>query len=288
VNSVSEPDHWGRLKFNFLYANFENEDCKMRRREFIAGLGGAVVWPVAARGQQQGDRVRRIGVLMTNAETDPEAKALLLAFTRGLAELGWIDGRTVRMDIRWAAGGIDRLHTAASELVELRPDVLLTNGTPALAVVQTATRSIPIVFTLVGDPVGGGFVASLARPGGNITGFIPVEPPLAGKWLELLKELAPRVRRVAFLYHPEGGHWAEPFIQYARIAAAAQAVELTVAPVHDDAEVDGALAALARSDRGLMTLSDGFTTVHREQIIALAATTCPLSTQTGHSLTTPE
>ena len=143
----------------------------MRRREFIAGLGGAAAWPLAARAQQP-DRMRRIGVLMAWDENDPEAKACLSGFTQGLAELGWTDGRNLRMDVRWAAGNVDRMRMFAKELVDLQPDVILANSTPVTAALQRETRTIPIVFVTVSDPVGAGFVASLPRPGGNITGFI--------------------------------------------------------------------------------------------------------------------
>jgi ABC-type uncharacterized transport system substrate-binding protein len=171
----------------------------MRRRDFIAGLGGAVAWPLAVRGQQP-DRVRRIGVLMGNSESDPEGKANLSAFMQGLSELGWTDGRNLRVDIRWAAGNAGRARTFAEELVALQPEMILAHATPVAAALQRATSTIPVVFMAVSDPVGERFVASLPRPGGNMTGFIYAEAGMAGKWLELLTEIAPGLKRVAIIH----------------------------------------------------------------------------------------
>jgi len=167
----------------------------VKRREFIAGLGSAAAWQLAARAQQ-GNRVRRIGVLIGFSENDPEAKAYLSGFRQGLAELGWTDGN-LWMDVRWAAANADQMRSFAKELVNLQPDVILANTTPVTAALQRETRTIPIVFAAVADPVGAGFVASLPHPGGNITGFISQEAAMAGKWLELLAEIAPSVKRVA-------------------------------------------------------------------------------------------
>jgi len=175
----------------------------VKRREFIAGLGGtAAAWPFVARAQQP-DSMRRIGVMMGVGEGDPEGKAQLSGFTQGLAELGWIDGRNVRMDIRWTAGKVDRMQSLAKELVDLQPDVILSHSTPLIAALQRETRTIPIVFLTVADPVGAGFVASLPRPGGNITGFISLEAAMGGKWLELLTQIAPAVKRVAIMFNPD-------------------------------------------------------------------------------------
>ena len=174
----------------------------MRRREFIAGLGGAAAWPLAARAQQ-GDRVRRIGVLMPYDENDPEVKRRVSAFTQALADLGWTDGRNVRMDLRWAGGDINRIRALAQELVGLQPDIILTSGTPATAALQRETRTIPIVFANVADPVASGIVARLDRPGGNITGFASFEATLGGKWLELLSEIAPGLKRAAIMFNPD-------------------------------------------------------------------------------------
>jgi putative tryptophan/tyrosine transport system substrate-binding protein len=162
----------------------------MKRRAFIAGLGGAMTWRLAARAQQ-GERVRRVGVLMAFDENDPYAKARVSRLTQELAELGWTDGRNLRMDVRWAADSVDRMRMFAKELVGLQPDVILAQSTPVTAALQRETRTIPIVFASTSDPVGSGFVASLARPAGNITGFINVEAAMAGKWLGLLTEIAP-------------------------------------------------------------------------------------------------
>jgi len=218
----------------------------MRRREFIAGLGGAVVWPLAGWAQQPA-RMRRIGVLMPIAEGDPIGPPRVTAFQQGLQKLGWTEGRNVRIDYRWGAGDIERERAFATELVGLRPDVLLASGTPVLAALQQATRTIPIVFNTVGDPIGRGFVASLAHPGGNITGFMTVEPPMAGKWVQLLKAIAPSVRRAAFLFNPEVAPNGGEFFHHAEAAAAHLMVELTAAAVRDDADVEDAVATLARA-----------------------------------------
>jgi putative tryptophan/tyrosine transport system substrate-binding protein len=174
----------------------------MRRRDFIVGLGSAAAWPLAARAQQP-DRMRRIAVLMYPDENDPDAKALLFAFTQSLAELGWIDGRNLLMDVRWAAANVERVRMYAKELVDLHPDVIHGNNTPVITAFQRETRTIPIVFSSIPDPVSAGFAASLPRPGGNLTGFINMEATLGGKWLELLIELAPGVRRVAIMFSPD-------------------------------------------------------------------------------------
>ena len=175
----------------------------MRRREFITLLGGAAAaWPLAARAQQP-DRMRRIGVLMGGGENDPEGKSYLAGFTQGLADFGWTDGRNLRMEVRWAAADVDRMRMFAKELVGLQPDVILSHTTLATAALQRETRTIPIVFASVGDPVGDGFVASLPRPGGNITGFGSTEASMAGKWLELLTEIAPGLKRAAIMFNPD-------------------------------------------------------------------------------------
>ena len=182
----------------------------MNRREVIAGLGSAAAWPLAARAQQS-DRVRRIGVLMPFAESDPDAMAQLSGFTQGLAQLGWIDGRNVRMDRRWAAGSIDQTRMFAKELVDLQPDVILAHSTPATGALQRETRMIPIVFAVVSDPVGVGFAVSLSRPGGNLTGFIHMEASMGGKWLELLTEIAPGVKRATVMFNPDTAPYARSY-----------------------------------------------------------------------------
>jgi len=173
----------------------------MRRREFIVGLGSAAAWPLAARAQQ-GDRVRRIGVLMPTDENDPDVKAKISAFTQALPYLGWTDGHNVRIDLRWGGGDINRIRALAQELVGLQPDIILTGSTPATAAVQQETRMIPIVFANLSDPVATGIVERLNQPGGNITGFANVEATLGGKWLDLLSEIAPGLKRAAFMFNP--------------------------------------------------------------------------------------
>src|SRR5437764_12859332 len=174
----------------------------MKRREFITLIGGAAAWPLAARAQQS-ERVRRIGVLMSADQDDPEGKAQLSGFSQELAALGWTDGRNLRTEIRWGGGNVDRARIFAKELVALQPDVILAQGTPVTAALQRETRTIPIVFVVVTDPVGDGFVAGLSRPGGNITGFLTSESAITTKMLELLTEIAPGLERVAMLFNPD-------------------------------------------------------------------------------------
>jgi putative tryptophan/tyrosine transport system substrate-binding protein len=243
----------------------------MNRREFVAGLGAAV-WPVAARAQQ-GERVRRIGVLLGWDDNDTLSKAWFSGFTNGISELGWSDGRNFRMDLRWAAGNVGRMRTFAKELVELGPDLILASTTPVTAALQRETQTIPIVFAGISDPVGAGFVASLARPSGNITGFINIEAAIGGKWLELLIEIAPSVKRVAMMFNPDtapgGGSYYLPAFE---AAARLSKVESITAPVHSDAEIETVMTSLARgAGGGLVVQSDGFMVVHRSQIILLAA-----------------
>ena len=241
------------------------------RREFITLLGGAAAaWPLAARAQQTA--MHRVGVLMPGTESDQEEQSRLTAFQQGLAKAGWMNGRNAQIDYRWGALDLDRLRALAIELVGLQPDVLFAGNTTALAALQRATRSVPIVFALVADPIGGGFVASLLRPGGNITGILSAEPPLAGKWIQLLKEITPAMRRAAFLFSPEAAPYAGEYFRFAETAAASIAVELIAAPVHDETEIDGAFAVLALAPNdGLIVLPDAFTRLHRGRIIAGAA-----------------
>jgi putative tryptophan/tyrosine transport system substrate-binding protein len=243
----------------------------VRRREFIAGLGGAVTWPLAAQAQQ-GERVRRIGVLSFGDENDPIRKAQLSGFTRGLAELGWTDGRNVRMDVR-AAGTVDLMRMFAKELVDLQPEVIFASTTPVTAALQRETRTIPIVFAGVTDPVGDGFVAGLPRPGGNITGFTGEPAAMAGKSLQLLAEIAPGFKRAAIMFNPEtapgGGSYFLPSFE---AAAQSLKVEPIVAPVHSEAEIETVIASLGREPRGgLVVPSDSFMIVHRAPVILLAA-----------------
>jgi putative tryptophan/tyrosine transport system substrate-binding protein len=245
----------------------------MRRRDFIAGLGGAVAWPLAARAQQ-GDRVRHIGVLMP----EPGSKSYVAAFTHALADLGWTDGRNVRMDFRWNGSDTDRTRALAHELVGLQPDIILTYSTPATDAVQQETQTIPIVFVNVGDPVVSGLVASLNRPGGNITGFATFGPSLGGKWLELLLEIAPGLKRVAVMFNPDTSAAARSLklmpINMPSFEAAARSlkVEPIIAPVHGDAEIETAIIALGReTGGGLVVLPDVFLVAHRASIISAAA-----------------
>ena len=231
-----------------------------------------MAWPLTARAQQP-ERVRRIGVLMEPPEDDPEGKAHLSGFTQALAELGWIEGRNLRIDVRWAAGSFERIRMFAKELVDLQPDVILSRGTPATAAFQRETRTIPIVFVAVGDPVGSGFVAGLPRPGGNITGFGDAEQTMSGKWLELLTEIAPGIKRAAIMFNPDvapgGGSY---YLPASEAAARSLKVEPIAAPVHSDAEIETVINSLGReSGGGLVVIPDGFVLVHRKPIILLAA-----------------
>jgi putative ABC transport system substrate-binding protein len=243
----------------------------MRRRAFITLLGGAAAaWPRAARAQQS-ERVRRIGVLMPLAADDAEGQARLTAFLQGLRELGWTDGRNVRIDTRWTAGKPDEVRKYAAELAALAPDAILTASSPALAALQQATRTVPIVFVSVIDPVGSGFVDSVARPGGNTTGFLLFEYSLSGKWLELLKQIAPNVTRAAVFRdtgNPSGN------AQFGAIQTVAPSLGVEVSPVNlrDASEIERTVATFARSaNGGLIVTGSASATVYRNLIIELAA-----------------
>jgi putative tryptophan/tyrosine transport system substrate-binding protein len=243
----------------------------MRRREVITLLGGmAAAWPLWARAQQS-DQMRRVGVLMSAAADDLEGQARLTAFLQGLQQLGWTDGRNVRIDTRWAAGDVDRYRTYAAELIALGPDVVLASGgAPAGALVQ-ATRTVPIVFTQTPDPVGAGYVASLAQPGGNATGFLFTEYGMSAKWLELLKEIAPRVTRAVVL---RDAAVAQGIGQFAVIQAAAPSLGMELRPVdmRDALEIERGVEEFARfPNGGLIVTGSGAALVHRDLIIALAA-----------------
>jgi putative tryptophan/tyrosine transport system substrate-binding protein len=243
----------------------------MRRRDFISVAGGAaVIWPLVARAQQP-ERMRRIGVLSSLAETDPEAQAWDAAFRKRLIELQWIDGRNVHIDYRWGAGSVDRMQQFAKELVRLNPDVLVTISTPATAALQAETRTIPIVFAWVSDPVGSRFVSSLANPGGNITGFINIEASVIGKWLTLMREIAPQVSRIGFLFNPQTAPFAQYYLYTFRSAAAALAIEAIDAPVHSTEEVEAFMTKLGReAGAGLVIMSDTSTALYRKTIYSLA------------------
>jgi putative ABC transport system substrate-binding protein len=240
----------------------------IRRRDFITLLGCAA--PFAAAGQQ-GDRVRRIGVLMGGVENAPVSKATVSAFTQALAGLGWADGRNMRMDLRWGGGDLNQVRALAQELVGLQPDIIVTTGTPETAAVQRETRTIPIVFAAVGDPVASGLVARLNQPGGNSTGFAMFERSLAGKWLELLSEIAPGLKRAAIMFNPDLPA-PSTFMPYFETAARSLKVEPIIASVHSDAEIETAIFALGREPGGgLVVMPDQWTLVHRVPILLAAA-----------------
>jgi putative ABC transport system substrate-binding protein len=241
------------------------------RRKFVAALGGAAAWPLAVRAQQ-GERVRRIGVLMALDENDPEGKLRYSAFTQALADLGWTDGRNVRMDLRWAGGDANRSRALAHELVGLQPDVIMTGGTVATLAVQRETRTIPIVFWGVADPVVNGIVTRLDRPSGNVTGFANLEASLGGKWLELLAEIAPGLKRAAIMFNPDTATASVVYMPSLETAARSLKVAPIIAPVHSDAEIETAITALGREPGGgLVVMPDAFTDVHRVPLILAAA-----------------
>jgi putative ABC transport system substrate-binding protein len=243
----------------------------LRRREFIAALGGAAAWPLAARAQQ-GDRVRRIAVLMLGqGDSLRRGTFVVSAFAQALAGFGWTDGRNVRMDPRWAGGDINRIRALAQELVGLQPDIIVTFGNPATVAVQRETRTIPIVFAAVTDPVATGIVSRLNQPGGNITGFATNEATLGGKWLELLSEIAPGVKRAAIMFNPDTSP-ASAYMPSLETAARSLKVELIMAPVHSDVEIETAITALGREPGGgLVVTPEAFTMAHRAPIISAAA-----------------
>jgi putative tryptophan/tyrosine transport system substrate-binding protein len=245
----------------------------MRRREFITLLGGATAaWPLAALAQQP-DRVRRVAVLMGYSEADLEAKELLWEFKEGLSELGWIEGRNLLMVVRWAPGRTDLMRTFAKELVGLQPDVILADSTPVTAAVKRETLTIPIVFAAVADPVGSEFVASLPRPGGNITGFGSLEASMASKWLELLTQIAPGVKRAAMMFNPDTAPYVHSYV-LPSFEAAAQSfkIALFATPVHRDSEIETIITSLGRQPGGgLLALPDNFVEINRASIISLAA-----------------
>jgi putative ABC transport system substrate-binding protein len=227
----------------------------MRRREFITMVRGAAAWPFAASAQQ-GDRGRRIGMLMPNDGNDPEQKRRLSAFTQALADLGWTDGRNVRMDLRWYGDDPNRMRALAQELVGLQPDIILANATPATAAVQRETRTIPIVFANVGDPVASGLVPRLDRPNGNITGFSGWEATMGGKWLELLSEIAPGLKRAAIMFNPDTSA-ASLYIPSFEAAARSPKVVPIIRHIHSDGEIEAAIVALGREPGGGLVVLGG-------------------------------
>jgi ABC-type uncharacterized transport system substrate-binding protein len=242
----------------------------MRRREFISVLSSAVAWPFAARAQKAGG-VRRLGVLMSVTEDDPEGRAQLAGFMQGLAALGWVDGRNLRMEVRWGGGVVNQARIFAKELVALQPDVILAQGTPVTAALHRETRTIPIVFVVVTDPVGDGFVNGLARPGGNITGFLTSEAAMTAKMLGLLIEIAPGLKRVAILFNPDtapggGTYYSREF----EAAARSSKLELIAGRARSDAEIETVVVSLREEPRGgLVVMPDFFMFNHVKPIISL-------------------
>jgi putative ABC transport system substrate-binding protein len=242
----------------------------LKRREFITLLGGAATWPLRAQAQQP-ERMRRIGVLMSFDENDPTIKLRVSAFTQALADLGWTDGRNVRMDLRWGRGDINRIRALAQELVGLKPDIILTGATPATLAIQRETRTIPIIFASVSDPVASGIVARLDLPSGNITGFADFEATLGGKWLELLSETAPGLKRAAIMFNPDTAP-ASAYMPTFEAAARSLKIVPIIAPVRSDGEIETAIIALGREPGGgLVVIPDVFMTTHRAPIILAAA-----------------
>jgi putative ABC transport system substrate-binding protein len=242
----------------------------MRRRDFMAGLGGAAAWPLALRAQPA-ERVRRIGALMGLDENDPEVKLRQSAFMQALADLGWTDGRNIRMDLRWAGGDTNRIRALAQELVDLQPDIILANSTSVTAALQRETRTIPIVMANVVEPVDRGFVAGLNQPGGNITGFATLEASLGGKWLELLSEIAPGLKRAAIMFNPDTAPVSSYMPSFETAAQLLKVVPI-IAPVHGDAEIETAIIALGGGPGGgLVVMPDVFMVANRAPIILAAA-----------------
>jgi putative ABC transport system substrate-binding protein len=242
----------------------------MRRREFITILAGTAAWPIAGSAQQA-ERIRRIGVLMAPAENNPQYQTYMAVFRDAFQNLGWAEGRNIQVNYRWAAFDAKLMEQFSKELLALQPDVILSNNTPTTAALLQQTRTIPIVFATVVDPVGSGFVAGLAQPGGNATGFITAEASLGGKWVELLKEIAPRVSRIAVLFNPTAAPYAEYYLKPIKAAAASFAVEATAARVHDAQEIESVIAAQAREpNSGLIVIPETFTIARRVEIASMA------------------
>jgi putative ABC transport system substrate-binding protein len=243
----------------------------MRRRDFVKGIAGsAIAWPLAAHAQQS-EPMRRIGVLYATDQTDPLIQPWDAAFRKQLDDLGWVDGRTVHIDYRWGAGNIDRTQQSARELVRLAPDVLFAITTPATAALQRETQTIPIVFAVVSDPIGSGFVASLARPGGNITGFNILEASLSGKWIELTHEIAPLVSRVGLMYNPQTAPYAKYYLDTFVSSARKSSIEPIDAVVNSAAAIETVMTKLGgEADSGLVVMPDTFPVIHRNAIIELA------------------
>ena len=236
----------------------------LKRREFITLLGGAAVaWPLAARAQQ-GERMRRVVFLHALAEHDPQVQARIAAFRQGLETFGWMENRNVRIEHRYSAGDVAQMQAHTAELVSSAPDLIVATSTPVIASLKHAIHSTPIVFAMLNDPVGQGFVASLSRPGRNITGFTFIDFPLIGKWLEFLREIAPKVRRVALIFNPQTAPYFPFYLRELGAGAASLATEISAKPVRDGAEIDAAITALAQEPvGGLIVSTDPFINTHR-------------------------
>jgi putative tryptophan/tyrosine transport system substrate-binding protein len=244
---------------------------RLRRREFIAGLGGAAAWSLAARAQQSGG-VRRVGVLMDRVATETIRQSYLEAFVQGLRQLGWIEGQNLHIDVRWSAGDAGLARIYAAQLIGLMPDVILTSTTINLTVIREAASAVPVVFMSVSDPVAQGFVASMRRPGGNLTGFSLYEFSIGGKWLDLLKTVAPSVSRVAVMFDPDGSPQSKFFMQAIEAASPSLGVQAIAVPVHATADIEPALASFARlPNSGLMLTTNAFTALRNKLIADLAS-----------------
>ncbi len=241
----------------------------MRRREFIKLVGGAAAgWPLVARAQQS-ERVRRIGVLMA---ADPSQQSYVTAFRGALTKLGWAEGSNLRTEVRWGAGDADKIRSFAKELIDLRPDAIVGQSTPVVAALARETQTIPIVFVNVADPIGSGFVVSLTRPGGNLTGFTTDNPGFGGKWVQLLKEIAPQTVRVALMFNPTTAVPLKFYMPSVQAAASTAGVEVKATPIHAKDEIEGVIAAQARDPgSGLIVMPDPFNAANGEQITLLAA-----------------
>jgi putative tryptophan/tyrosine transport system substrate-binding protein len=243
----------------------------MTRREFLTLLGGAAAWPIAVRAQQS-DRMRRIAVLMNNAEDDPEGQTRAAAFRQGLQALGWTEGKNLSIDWRWTAGDVGRIRSDVAELARGAPDIIVANGRVILSEAVQVIRSTPILFVLVNDPVGQGFISSLARPGGNVTGFTFFEHAMFGKSLELLKKVAPAVTRVGFMFNPDMSAYYDQFLPAFETDARQYSIKLTVARVGSQPEIEAAVAKLAAAPGGgLIVPPDAYTLVHRSLIVQSTA-----------------
>jgi len=240
----------------------------MRRREFIALVGSSVVaWPLAARAQQP-ERMRRVGLILPYAQDDPEAQSRVKAFRYGLRDVSWVEGRNIRIDYRFSGIDPTQIKQSVAEMVSLAPDLIVANTVPVLTALRQATSTIPIVFTVVNDPVGLGFVSSLARPGGNITGFSFIEFSMVGKWIGILKDIAPDLSRVALMFNPDTAPYYDVFLRSFERQPRSVAVEVSAAPVRDTAEIEQIIARLAQQpSSGLIAASDAFVVLHRDAIL---------------------